>query len=407
MAIGREVKLLVGSLVLLALAAVLVIQYTDVCRLEAVTLNGQQVNQWYQRFGLRPDLTVIRQPVDSIANALLSEQGITRVEIQYRLPNMLNITTNRLDPVCYMIDRVTGTFFGLDESGRVVPIDISQSKWDMPIFTGLRVRRLHDYTDDYRANVVIPQLQQIKQTEPALYESIEEVDFSRPNYVGLGLSGRTFRLRLPAAQFTERFGEFNEFVSRYRPPLDSTSCFDLTYDDEIIRIGATMPKKAPAIDSSTINDKSDFSEDPELMPPTTLEISSKENPPIISAPSVQSAQEMPKPGPIRAASNKPLSKDADARTLANEHSSVSVKPSRTTVPGTAGQAAHTKPVTSAAQPGKKSSTIAASGPVKPQATPAVLSGKSTSKGTPAVKPKAAVRKKPVGKKTKNPAGPQK
>ncbi len=392
MVIGREVKLLVGSLVLLALAAVLVIQYTDVCRLQAVTLNGQPVSQWSQKFGLRPDLTVIRQPVDSLANSLLLQQGITRVDIQYRLPNMLNISTNRLDPICYLIDRVTGTFFGLDESGRVVPVDLAQSKWDMPIFTGLRVRRLHDYTDDYRANLVIPQLLQIRQNEPSLYQSIEEVDFSRPSYVGIGFSGRNFRLRVPADQLTERFNEFNDFVLRYQPPLDSTSCFDLTYDDEIIRIGATLPKKAPVIDSSIMNDKSDFSEDPELMPPTTLEISSKEKSPDVDAPLSQGPG-LSRTEPAKPALNKVVRKDIDARTLAGEHISSGLKSNK--ISGSTAKAG---------QAAKKNPSTTSLVPQKPSNAPSGASAKAKTAGA-AARPKATIHKKPAGKKTTIPGAP--
>ncbi len=279
MPIGREVKLLISSIILIALAVVLAIQYTGVCRLEAVTLNGQPVEQWDQKLGLFPDRTVIRQPIDSLATALLEQQGITRVDIQYRLPNMLKISTNSLDPICYMIDRLTGTFFGLDESGRVVPIDIAHANWEMPIFTGLRVRRMHDYTDDYRANLVIPQLQELRRTDPSLYQSIEDVDFSHPNYVGLGFSGRSFRLNVPADRLLQRFDEFNIFVSRYNPPMDSTSCFDMTYDDEIIRVGAVPHKELPPIDTASINDKADFSDEADLTPAGTVEIPVK---PVVS-----------------------------------------------------------------------------------------------------------------------------
>jgi hypothetical protein len=272
MSIGREVKLFISSIILIAFGIVLLVQYTGICNLQAVILNGQEVKSWDQNLGLRSNVPVIKQPIDSLASALLMQQGITHVDIQYRLPSMLMISTNNLDPVCYMIDRATGTFFGIDESGRVVPVDISQSAWDLPIFTGTRVRRLHDYTDDYRVNLVLPQILAMRQTNPSLFKFIEEVDFSHPNYVGLGLQGRGFRLRLPADRFLQRLDEFTTFVDRYHPPLDSTSSFDLSYDDVIIRVGAIPAPRKTVVDSEDVNDKSDFSDETDLEPVTQMDI---------------------------------------------------------------------------------------------------------------------------------------
>lgn len=329
MSIGREVKLFLSSIILIAFGIVLLVQYTDICNLQAVILNGQEVKSWDQNLGLRSDVPVIKQPIDSLASALLMQQGITHVDIQYRLPSMLMISTNNLDPVCYMIDRATGTYYGIDESGRVVPVDITQSAWDLPIFTGTRVRRLHDYTDDYRVNLVLSQILTLRQTNPSLYRFIEEVDFSHPNYVGLGLQGRPFRLRLPADRFLQRLDEFTTFVDRYHPPLDSTSSFDLSYDDVIIRVGAIPTPKKTVVDSEDVNDKSDFSDEADLEPVAQMDIPvrpaedrtiSGETP----APSVAHS-ETPKTESPKVTATKPRMVEPAASALANQQ----VKPAKT------------------------------------------------------------------------------
>jgi hypothetical protein len=379
MTIGREVKLFISSLVLIALGVVLIIQYTDLCNLQAVTLNGQPVDSWDHSLGLRPGAPVIRQPIDSVANAILSQQGITHVDIQYRLPSMLMISTNNLEPVCYVLDRVTGIYFGLDESGRVVPIDISQSKWELPIFTGLRVRRMHDYTDDYRVNLVLPQVLQIKKANPSFYAFVEEVDFSHSNYVGLGLEGRGFRLRLPADRFGERLDEFNKFVDRYHPPLDSTSSFDLSYDDVIIRVGAVFSKKKTVIDTEIADDKSDFSDETDLEP-VVMDIPSRTVAPAESSLTVATPEV--NPGVTPPVVDKKLTAKDESVVTSSSAVKSPAKPV-VTAPQTSSRQAATKTPT-------KGAVAAKSDTAKSKLTPAPS---TTSKKAPAVHRSTPKRKK--------------
>lgn len=241
---SREVKLLVGIVLVTAVGLVLAVRYTELCELKAVTLNGAKVDSWDRQLGLRRSATILQQPVDSVADALLSQQGIRSVQIDYVLPSTLHIRTNDLTAVCYMLDANVGVLYGLDATGRAVPLDKSVAPdWEQPFVTGASVVRLYSYSTDGRVGMVIPQLLVIRDRHPKLYHLIEEIDFSRPNYLTVRIAGLPCVLRLHAEQFLTRLDEFVNFAERYQADLFTASAFDLRYDDMIVREAMPEPKK--------------------------------------------------------------------------------------------------------------------------------------------------------------------
>lgn len=241
---SREVRLLVGIVLMTAIGLVLAVRYTELCELKAVTLNGEKVNGWDRQLGLRRSATILQQPVDSVADALLSQQGIRAVQIDYVLPNTLHIRTNDLTPVCYMLDANVGILYGLDATGRAVPLDKSTAPdWEQPFITGASVVRLFSYSTDGRVAMVIPQLLAIRDRHPQLYHLIEEVDFSRPEYLTVRIAGLPCVLKLHADQFQSRLDEFVNFAERYQADLFTASAFDLRYDDMIVREAMPEGKK--------------------------------------------------------------------------------------------------------------------------------------------------------------------
>lgn len=252
--LGKEVRILLVMVILGAGSFVALVQYTDICRLQAVTLNGRPVTNPAE-LGLRPGYPIVRQPLDSLADALLMQRGIVHVDIDYKLPNALRITTNSLEPQCYLLDAATGGIYGLEETGRVVPVAYEKINWDAPLFTGVRVRRLHEHPADGRVLVMLSHLQRLRHSDESLYRQVEEIDLSRVDFAMVTVANKSYRLKVRPEEFADRYGEFTQFMTRYSPGTDSTTSFDLTYANVIIRQGYVEPKEKPVIDTAEMNDK--------------------------------------------------------------------------------------------------------------------------------------------------------
>lgn len=259
--VAKEIRILIGVIGLGLAGLVLLVKFTDVCQLQAVTLNGEPVSQWDRTLGLYPGKNLFRQPLDSVATAMLTRSGIVHVDIKYQLPNGLSISTNNLDPACYVLDEISGIMYGVDRTGRVVMLEASSIDWEQPIITGVRVRGLHDFCSDSRVTALVPQIVSLQQEYPDLFRLIEEINLSNPEYVRVSISGLGYFLKLPSNKFAERFTDFRKFMSRFKPATAGVSTFDLTYDDMIVRVGSVAKKKQPVLDTASVNDVAEIQDD--------------------------------------------------------------------------------------------------------------------------------------------------
>ncbi len=219
--------------VLLAVAAIGVglfclIEFTDWPQLEAVTLNGQAVDNWESRLGLDAQASVLKQP-------LAEDEQTARVDIGYGLPATLYIETNRFRPVALVLDRVSRRLVGLNRLGRVVPLSRDHDNWELPVVVGVEARHVFDLCSDARVPRLMAQLERLADENLDFFRLLDEIDLSEADRVTVTISGLPYRLRVGAPDFCEQIDRFISFIEQYQPDLDSTSAIDLRFANLIIR----------------------------------------------------------------------------------------------------------------------------------------------------------------------------
>ncbi len=214
-----------------------VVHFTDVCNLEAVTLNGQLLEQWSKSYAMSPDRAVTGQPVDSLAESLIGKPEVFKVDISYSLPDQIDIRTNNFESICFLLDRRTGELYGLDQSARLLSLESCEYDWEHPVLTSVTAGRLFDFCQDVRVNVIVGQLQALKRENDNLYRLIEEIDLGNQAFLKVSLAGLPYRLKVRAECFLEDMNKFMEFVSRFTPELDDTRILDLRHNGMIVCAG--------------------------------------------------------------------------------------------------------------------------------------------------------------------------
>jgi len=202
--------------------------------LEAVSLDGSDVVNWSARFPLSKNKPLLKQNLDSVATQLLSKKRIGKVDISYALPNRLSIETNRFEPIALMLEQTTGEFRGIDREGRVLPLESTTIRWDVPILTSVAARGLFVECDDVRVSVVMPQLAKLSEEASGFFALISEIDFGPADYLYVTVSGMPYRLRVESASIHEQITSFIHFIERYSPETDNVENFDLRYPGIIV-----------------------------------------------------------------------------------------------------------------------------------------------------------------------------
>lgn len=233
--LSQRIRLVLIAVVVLGLSMVSVIEFTDWHILEAVTLNGEPVNDPESTLGFDLSASVLDQPLAAVASQLLADDQTAKVDISYGFPASLHIQTNRFTPVSLVLDRDSGRLFGLNAQGRVVPLSPGHGNWEHPVISGTTVGGIFELCADPRVTLLTPQLVRLADENMDLYRLIDEIDLRSPTYAAVTISGLPYQLKVRAAAFAEQTLEFVRFLERYESETDSARMIDLRFANMIVQ----------------------------------------------------------------------------------------------------------------------------------------------------------------------------
>ena len=233
-AIKKLIMLTVGCTVF-GLALAIAVNFTGAFNLERVEVDGAVIEDWSTEFDLLADAPIGSQPIDSLAKIILSQKRVHKVDISLDLPSVIEIETNQFDPLCFILDKVSGRTYALDNFARVVPIVDDNGDWEKPIIAGIECGKLFSRCYNGRVSVIVPQLQRLQEENIDLFHLIDELNLSRPGYVIVSVAGLDYKLHVRAASLFDDLARFTEFVTKYAPDLEGTAYLDFRQNDMIIR----------------------------------------------------------------------------------------------------------------------------------------------------------------------------
>jgi hypothetical protein len=225
---------MIATGIFIAATAIIVVDFTNVCRVDAVELNGNAIGDWNDRFPMLNNKSITRQPVAKLVRAALANDTTVTVTASYAWPHTLKVTTNDIIPDCLMLCAKTGKMVGVDSEGRFIPLAGRQTDWERPALTGIAAGKAYEPCRDDRVRPIVRELNDLLRRNPDLYRLIDEVDMHRSEYVTVSIDGLPYKLRACADRLSEDIDKFVEFVARFQPDLNEIKTLDLRFDDMII-----------------------------------------------------------------------------------------------------------------------------------------------------------------------------
>ena len=234
MMLPKKIKLSLIAFIVFGTTLLSVVHFTDYFALETVSVNASELDDWSAKYNLYENRPITDQPLDSLASMLMKKNNIYKVDINYKLPNTIEIKTNNYKPVSFVLDRRTKKIYGLDSDARVVLLDNSDYTWDNPILTSLTITKPFGFCQDHRVKTVVQVLQKLKKQNRDLYCLIDEIDFGNNGFLKVSIDGLPYRLKVRYDYLREDIDKFIRFVSRFDPNLENTALLDLRYDEMIV-----------------------------------------------------------------------------------------------------------------------------------------------------------------------------
>jgi hypothetical protein len=229
--IGLTIATFVGATI------VVLVNFTEVCRLEAVTLNGTPVEKWSEEFPVLQPTSVARQSLDSVARAALADDDVYKVDVDISGLHSLSIRTNEFTPECFLLDRKSGGLYGLDERARVLPLDNATVDWERPILTGLTVGTMFQRCREAGVHTVLRELRELRDDNEDLYRLIEEIHFEYDGSLTTQIAGLRYRLRMTPERFQRGIDQYLTFVTRFETDLEGVVQLDVRFDNMVTTRG--------------------------------------------------------------------------------------------------------------------------------------------------------------------------
>jgi len=225
--------LVAATIILVGAAAAL--QFTEICRLNAVTLDGMPLPNWQGKFGLSAARLVTDQPIDLLATELLGSDGVVKVDVQYDLPGTVAVRTNDYAAVAFLVDRTLGEVWGLDQSGRIVPLMQSHTDWEHPFFTGLVAGRTYGACEDLRVSVALAQLARLAADKPESYKLVSEINFSSEEFLLVSLDGIPISVKVQSDGLARQVTAVVDFVLKHGPDLTDARVLDSRFGNLVVK----------------------------------------------------------------------------------------------------------------------------------------------------------------------------
>ncbi|MDH4157145.1 MAG: hypothetical protein OEW00_07710 [candidate division Zixibacteria bacterium] len=213
------------------------VRYGDACRLTTVTVNARPMEDWSRHYGLKAGMSLLAQPLEELADSLLTVQHIYRVDLSYSWPDRVNIQTNKFVPAAFLLDKPSGQLYGLDGQARLIDLGQDALEWERPVFTSVCAGKMFRCPEDARVKVVLEQLQRLQENDRDLYRLVDEIDFGNSSFLKVSLAGLPYRLNIRAGCLLDDLDRFVEFVTRFEPDLSGVTLLDLRFDDMVIAKG--------------------------------------------------------------------------------------------------------------------------------------------------------------------------
>lgn len=236
-AISKKTKLVLVLTVFGLGLGVLIVSFTEVATLRAVTVDGESVEKWSKKSPLVENKSILRQPLKEFVESSFTDEKTLKLDYRYSWPHTLNVKVNLISPDCFLLDRNSSTLYGLDENARVLPLDPEIVDWERPVLTGIGVRKVYQRPSDIRVREVLFALDKLRSEKVNFYRLIEQVDFGSSEYIEVSVAGHEHTVRVRAESFYDDIKRYVDFVARYHPELEGIRVIDLRQDGQIVTKG--------------------------------------------------------------------------------------------------------------------------------------------------------------------------
>lgn len=230
--IGKTYLILLAATVVIA-GVMVACKYTRLFKLKRVSVVPAEYSDG-KYLGLTMEKNLFELPVERTADLLLKKGKVIKVDIDYSLPDGIDITINDITPRAFVIGDGGQMLYALDDRCYLLPYDNSEGGFDCPLITGVKTTKAYKHASDRRLPMIIEQLARLKDDCTDFYLALSSIDLSNDDYVSLFIDGLPFPIDVNAGSIYDRVKDLEVFLLDFNPDLNDVTRLDMRSEGLII-----------------------------------------------------------------------------------------------------------------------------------------------------------------------------
>lgn len=233
-------------LIVLAAGAATAAVYTSFFHLKKIRIEPEVYSSALNGISLNQGQNILLAPLDEAVTYLMTIPWITKVQIDYDLPDGLVIRLNDVTPEALTLGADGSTIYGIDGRDRLIPYKKGIAKYELPLITGLKCPPMYQRPEDPRLGIIMRQVRQLKEKHQDFYQILSAIDLSSPDSVIVYMDGLPFHMVMFAGGLYRAVEDLKKLLLEYKPDMREIKWLDFRAEGQIIAMKATKkacPKK--------------------------------------------------------------------------------------------------------------------------------------------------------------------
>jgi len=224
---------------LIMAGALAVINFTGMFRLKTIRLVPAEARAESSLLRGAVGRNIFQAPVSEIMRDLLRQKDILRVEVNYDLPDGLEIVLNNIEPLAVILTP-QGEMAAVNPDGYMTPFIKNPAGRDgfaFPVVTGIDEYRPYELVANHTLALVIEQLKQLAAYDREFYLQISDIDLSAPETIIIHLDGVLPDIVMYPGDLAQNMQKLKCFLVDYQPDLMHVYKLDLRAEGLIVAAG--------------------------------------------------------------------------------------------------------------------------------------------------------------------------
>ena len=211
-----------------------VCKYTRLFSLRHITIDPTEHIEDGRSLGLTMEQNLFAASLDNAAESLLKNERVLKVDIDYALPDGLDIMVNDIKPLAVVVGSDGKELYALDERCYLLPYSDSEGCFDYPIIAGLNKTRPYKKVNYQRLYLLVDQLNCLKENCMDFYLALSCIDMTNEDYISVYVDGLPFPVDMYAGSLYERIKDLEIFLLDFNPDLNDVARLDMRSEGLII-----------------------------------------------------------------------------------------------------------------------------------------------------------------------------